>query len=118
MVRVPWGVAVVVLSGCLEPAPLAEPDVLSAVADAGPYICSPLTCTGCCRDNVCLGGNHQTACGYSGRECKTCDNTTRCESPGACFALPNDGGVRPKSDPTKDFRLPCFINGGRLYCGG
>jgi len=80
------------LSACLEPdLPVAEGNTLSV--DAGPAVCNARTCTGCCLDTVCLGGNHDTACGYSGRACQECSGDSRCESPGACFAKPRDGGT-------------------------
>jgi hypothetical protein len=68
-------------------------------SDAGPYVCSPTTCTGCCSGNTCLGGNLDDACGYSGRECKTCPARTQCLSPGACISVASDAGeVEPRSD--------------------
>jgi hypothetical protein len=79
-----------VLAACVEPALPVEPD---AGTDAGPFVCSPLTCTGCCRENVCLGGNEQDACGYDGRWCQGCPADTACVSPGACVSRPRDGGV-------------------------
>ncbi len=82
--------------GCVEPAlPAIES---GSSVDAGPYVCSPLTCTGCCRDNRCFGGNLDDACGYDGRSCRTCESHLRCESPGACFPRPRDGGV---SEPSR-----------------
>lgn len=84
-------VLVVLGHGCLEPAlPMSDG---TAPVDAGPFVCSPLTCTGCCRANQCLGGNRDDACGYDGRACRTCEASLRCESPGACFLRPRDGGV-------------------------
>ncbi|MFT3709805.1 MAG: hypothetical protein QM817_19420 [Archangium sp.] len=68
-------------SGCLEPALTQD----AGVNDAGPVHCSPLTCTGCCRGDVCLGGNTDDACGYDGRSCKACAAQLTCKSPGACF---------------------------------
>ncbi len=82
------------LTACVEPALPSDAEV--AAVDAGPFVCSPRTCTGCCLNNVCLGGNQDSACGYDGRTCKPCNEGTRCESPGACYALPGDGGAPNK----------------------
>jgi len=77
---------------CLEPS--VGSDGGSAM-DAGPFVCGPMTCTGCCQGNVCLGGNHDDACGYDGRACKVCPARTACENPGACISVPgsNDAGA-------------------------
>lgn len=86
------------LTACVEPALPSDSEV-ATVVDAGPFVCSPRTCTGCCLNNVCVGGNEDSACGYDGRACKACNEGTRCESPGACYALPSDGGQPIKPLP-------------------
>jgi hypothetical protein len=82
-------IALCCCASCVEPV-LAHDD--AGEADAGAWRCSPLTCTGCCRDNQCLGGNAQAACGYDGRSCRECGTDTNCVSPGTCAGLPGDGG--------------------------
>jgi hypothetical protein len=80
---------------CLEPIPLGA--ALDAGPDAGPWRCTPLTCAGCCSNNICRGGNEFLACGYDGRACRECAGDTSCVSPGTCASNPRDGGtlVRP-----------------------
>jgi hypothetical protein len=75
------------LAGCLEPAPYLEVPG-STEGKAKHAHCSPLSCTGCCAGDECLGGNADAACGYDGRACTACPTTHRCESPGACYPLP------------------------------
>lgn len=82
------------LTGCVEPAL----QMADTAVDAGPYVCSPMTCTGCCSGNVCLGGNFDDACGHSGRECKACPTQTACLSPGACISVARDGGDVSRGD--------------------
>lgn len=95
MRRVAVVVAVSFLA-CLEPVPPGAPDAGEGV-DGGPFVCSPLTCAGCCLDNVCRGGNEFIACGYDGRVCRECNGDTSCVAPGTCASNPHDGGapVRP-----------------------
>lgn len=84
-------VAAVVLgaSACLEPALALD----AGLGEAAPTRCSPLTCTGCCLGDTCLGGNADDACGYDGRACRSCSAATRCQSPGACISVPADAGT-------------------------
>lgn len=109
------------LTGCLEPAlPDLEASLLSV--DAGPVACSARTCTGCCLENVCFGGNLDTACGYSGRVCQVCSGDSRCESPGACFATPRDGGTPAASvvrdgGSRADLFQRCTFWPGFFFCG-
>ncbi len=87
--------AAAALGACVEPALKGAP--LDAGADAGPYVCTALNCTGCCRNNICRGGNELEACGYDGRRCQECPAGTACVTPGACVAVMPDAGetVRP-----------------------
>lgn len=116
-----WFMLGLALSACLEPALPALDDGALPV-DAGPFVCSALTCTGCCLENVCFGGNHDDACGYSGRVCRLCSDDSRCETPGACFARPRDAGPIPTSfgldaGLRSDVAQPCTLWLGRFFCG-
>ena len=110
----------VFFSACLEPAippPSSAPEV-----EAVPYVCGPTTCTGCCRDNVCLGGNHDSACGYDGRQCRVCAGNVRCEAPGACFQKPSDGGTtgrpfNPDAGVNLEVLQRCQFLFGFVFCG-
>lgn len=82
---------VVVFASCVEPALPPSADA-GAAADAGPYNCSPFTCTGCCSNNICRGGNEEEACGYDGRRCQACPSNTACLTPGTCVSIPSDAG--------------------------
>lgn len=98
------------LSSCVEPSlPMA-----GSAADAGPYVCSPTTCTGCCQGNTCLGGNFNDACGYSGRECRVCPGWTACQSPGACISVARDAG----EPAPRDAGPPTFGGLTDPYSGG
>ena len=117
-----WVALALSAMACVEPvAPAAgEPP------DAGPFLCTPITCTGCCRDNVCLGGNLDDACGYDGRECRTCESGTLCVSPGACVSQPRDGGFDTPLNLDSGFPVGllgparpfghCLFRHGRLVC--
>jgi len=110
----------VCFTACLEPSIVTVAPELSA--DAGPYVCSPLTCTGCCRDNQCLGGNHDSACGYDGRQCRVCEGEVRCEAPGACFQKPSDGGIpsrplNPDAGVNLEVLRRCQFLYGFVFCG-
>jgi hypothetical protein len=108
-------VLVGVLAGCLEPS-LPPSDAGQPEADAGPYRCAPTNCTGCCRNNICRGGNEDEACGYDGRLCQECPATASCETPGTCVGRPTDGGSKPVSmrgdgglvDPYREEPVPEF----------
>ena len=76
-----------------DPAQSGEAD------DAGPYVCSPMTCRGCCRGNVCLGGDEQLACGYEGRACRECGRGTECVAPGTCASPSNEHAPGGPFDP-------------------
>ncbi len=89
------------LSACGQLPPVQSED---ASVDAGPYRCSPMTCAGCCRDNVCLSGEELLACGYDGRACRQCGQGTVCVSPGTCASVATDGGVSRPYNP--DAGLP------------
>ncbi len=101
------------LTACLEP---GLPLVMGGAGDvdAGPWRCSPMTCTGCCRNNICRGGNEDEACGYDGRLCQECPSDTMCVAPGTCVGRPRDGGGTPGSggadggpiNPYKDEPIP------------
>jgi hypothetical protein len=102
------------LAGCVEPAlPTLDPEAMGAV-DAGPYRCSPMNCTGCCRNNICRGGNEDEACGYDGRLCQECPSEAMCVAPGTCVGRPNDAGTKPApvnadaglTNPFKDEPIP------------
>lgn len=105
-------VMVVVLAGCVEPGAPAGVEV-EPTPDAGPFVCGPTTCTGCCLGNQCLGGNLDEACGYDGRACRRCSAQSRCEAPGACFARPGsaDAGVAKPTDFSR-----CQIELGFVLC--
>ena len=102
------------LSGCVEPSVMP--------ADAGPVVmkpkgCSPLTCTGCCFEGECVGGNADDACGYDGRQCEACGAGTRCEAPGACYVF--DPPPASSTPSIEDPRFPmrqCFAIDGRWIC--
>ena len=74
-----------------------EPPQAEAQSDGGAYVCSPMTCRGCCQGNVCVSGTEQLACGYEGRACRECGRGTRCVAPGTCASPSNDEtpGGRP-----------------------
>lgn len=110
----------VFFTACLEPALVAPPT--DAERDAGPYVCGPMTCTGCCHQNRCFGGNQDSACGYDGRQCRVCSGEVRCEAPGACFQKPSDGGsVGRPFDPDAGVNLEvlqrCRFLYGFVFCG-
>jgi len=42
--------------------------------------CTPANCSGCCRDDLCLGGTAKDACGKGGGTCETCSGTATCEA--------------------------------------
>ena len=120
------GVVLVVLAGCVEPSLVREAEQL--VGDAGPYVCNPMTCTGCCRENVCLGGNHLDACGYDGRACRVCGEHLQCVSPGTCVAEPSDAGYGRRVPPLDggaseepfmppERRNQCWFFGALRVCG-
>ena len=67
----------------------------------GPYVCSPMTCRGCCSGNVCLSGAEQLACGYEGRACRQCGRGTHCVAPGTC-ATPSNDEIPGSQDPSTD----------------
>lgn len=116
-----WLMLGLALSACLEPA-LPGLDDGARPVDTGPFVCSALTCTGCCLENICLGGNLDDTCGYSGRVCRRCSEGSRCETPGACFASPRDAGPTPTSlgldaGLRADVLQPCTLWLGRFFCG-
>lgn len=103
------------LAGCVEPYVMP--------ADAGPVVmkpkgCSPLTCTGCCFGDQCVGGNADDACGYDGRQCAACAAGTRCEAPGACyiFDAPPASISPPSTDQIRPTMRDCFAIDGRWIC--
>lgn len=116
---------------CLEPLPL-PPDPGTG-RDAGPVGCSPLTCTGCCSGDSCLGGNEGSACGYGGRACVVCGLGSSCLVPGACVSNPRDAGAFTGSSradagsglvfdpltgrPLDPPRQGCVFIFGRMVCG-
>lgn len=116
--------AVLLFASCLEP---ALPDADAGV-DAGPYVCSPLTCTGCCSGGVCLGGNLDDACGHSGRACRVCSATTACQVMGACISVAQDAGTEVRmlgdagltnpfsGNPLDPTRPRCVFVFGRQIC--
>lgn len=79
--------------------------------DAGPWICSPLTCAGCCSNNICRDGNEQLACGYDGRACRECGSSTTCVSPGTCVANQNDAGALRPYNPDAGMLTNPFTGG-------
>lgn len=94
------------LCSCLEPATELEQNLKAVKKN---YSCSPVNCTGCCRNNICRGGNEKDACGYDGRLCRECLNTSTCEAPGTCIgygSLPN--GPLPDAG--------CFVIERKLLC--
>lgn len=93
-----WVAVIAVSIAACGELPLAVTEDASVV-DAGPYICNPMTCRGCCSDNVCKSGEEQLACGYEGRACRECGRDTSCVSPGTCLSNPNDGGTGRPYDP-------------------
>jgi hypothetical protein len=104
------------LAACVEPSLPA----VDAGVDAGPVECSPTTCTGCCRDGVCLGGNEQDACGYDGFGCRACPSDTACVAPGTCVSKPRDAGTYMPRDGGTSLPLDPFtgkpINPDRGRC--
>lgn len=121
------GLIAVLLSGCGDlAAGVLNPD---AAVDAGLYRCSPMTCAGCCSNNICRSGLDQLACGYGGRACRECLAGTSCVAPGTCLGDPVDGGAKQFDPddagvPTNPFTgapMPpqnqeCFFIFGRYYC--
>jgi hypothetical protein len=114
----------VLLAGCVDPLPLQADGVVSGKPVMGH--CTPQTCSGCCRDDVCLGGNFDEACGYDGRTCESCAAGFRCDVPGACYPerTPWDAGtqVPPLQDagqiPTERHGPKCHLLPGwnALFC--
>ncbi|MFT3711093.1 MAG: hypothetical protein QM817_25985 [Archangium sp.] len=86
---------------CLEPLPMAAPQ-----SEQSDWVCSPSNCSGCCKNNQCLGGNTEVSCGIGGSRCAACAEQQKCVSPGMCVwidpvtgaRLPN-GNSLPSSDP-------------------
>lgn len=96
------------LSACGE-LPLGQEE--DASVDAGPYRCSPMTCAGCCSQNVCLGGDELLACGYDGRACRQCGSGTACVSPGTCASVATDGGFTRPYNPDSGVPMDPFTGG-------
>lgn len=95
------------LVGCISPFPL---DLDTNAKDVKVnYVCSPLTCTGCCSNNICRGGNENDGCGYDGRACSQCTGNSVCEAPGTCVGY----GSLPHH-PTPD--AGCFVVERKLLC--
>jgi hypothetical protein len=94
-------VAAVTLLACLEPMPSAA----APQAPQAEWVCSPSTCSGCCKNNQCLGGNTETSCGIGGGRCAACAEQQKCVSPGMCVWVDPVTGARlpegslPGSDP-------------------
>ncbi len=97
--------------------------------DAGPYVCNPMTCPGCCSGNVCRSGDEFLACGYSGRACRECSRGTQCVSPGTCAMDPGDSVGAPfnpdapiRTDPYSGMPAPrpgeCIPTLNGYYCTG
>lgn len=118
--------------GCVEPLPM--PPEPGTSRDAGEVGCSPISCTGCCRGDVCLGGNEGAACGYGGRACVLCALGTSCLVPGTCVSDPRDAGTFSSTSgrvdagagvafdpltgrPIDPPRQGCVFIFGRLICG-
>ena len=96
------------LSACGELPPMQSED---PSVDAGPYRCSPMTCAGCCSDNVCLSGEELLACGYDGRACRQCGRGTACVAPGTCASVATDGGASRPYNPDAGFPTNPFTGG-------
>jgi hypothetical protein len=95
----------VFLAACLEPAITFQENSKDIKTH---YVCSPTNCTGCCRNNICRGGNDNDACGYDGRLCVECVDSV-CEIPGTCIGY----GKLPIY-PTPD--SGCFVVERKLLC--
>jgi hypothetical protein len=99
-------VFLVLLLSCLEPAPALEENLKDTKIN---YVCSPINCSGCCRNNICRGGNDNDACGYDGRLCKECLSGAVCSSPGTCIGY---GQLPTGSLPDSG----CFVMERKLLC--
>jgi hypothetical protein len=107
-----WLVVVALtVTACGEVPPPSEQTEASPV-DAGPYRCGPLTCAGCCSNNVCRTGEEQSACGYDGRACRECGRGTACVSPGTCVSIASDAGSNgPPFNPDAGMLTNPFTGG-------
>lgn len=86
--------------------------VLGVLAAAAPSCqgapCGPTTCFGCCTaDDLCVGGNEETACGQSGGACAVCSAGELCTG-NVCLATlaaevdagaSEDAGVTAPTNP-------------------
>ena len=97
------------LSSCVEPGLPVE--AADGGTDGGFYKCSPMTCTGCCSNNICRGGNELLACGYDGRACRECNGDVSCVSPGTCAGNPHDGGSAVRFNPDAGGLINPFTGG-------
>ncbi|MBL8909096.1 MAG: hypothetical protein JNM17_00195 [Archangium sp.] len=115
-------VVMVVGSACFQPTsrkPTATPSEVSE------WVCGPGNCWGCCKNNECVGGNFEIACGVDGERCAACADDQRCASPGVCMPIPpgETGGSRlPDANPPGNPLPPpnrqrCVYNSsGQSFC--
>ena len=73
-----------------------------------------MSCTGCCQNGVCMGGNSNDACGYDGRACSQCPATHRCEAPGACYPHPTMNSLHAATPNPSE--AECIFVDGQLRC--
>jgi hypothetical protein len=81
--------------------------VIDIPADAGlsPDVnttCDTMTCSGCCQDGMCVGGQSVATCGKGGVVCKDCTRMGgACSSAGACTTKVADAAPPPACSVSK-----------------
>jgi hypothetical protein len=79
---------------------LAERDAPATLPEAGPALCGPSNCGGCCNsDGFCAGGGSQATCGTGGEACRNCGAMGQSCDQGMCSSI--DSGPRPTCDPSQ-----------------
>lgn len=77
--------------------------------------CSPSSCTGCCKNNQCLPGADDAACGQGGVPCADCAASGKiCGAQGACVQQP---GCGPGSCPGCCDGTQCLGGSDNWACG-
>ena len=73
-----------------------------APPDGPPPPCGPETCSNCCSNNDCVGGQSVTTCGTGGAACKDCTSMGgACGTNGACMTAVPDAAPPPACTASK-----------------